>query len=53
VECIDIVEHLPFNIGAAVKYLWRCGQKGDEIEDLKKARWFVDREIERRTKQMT
>lgn len=50
VECIDIVEHMPFNIGNAVKYLWRCGLKNDEVEDLEKARWYIDREIERRTK---
>jgi hypothetical protein len=48
VECITIVEHLPFNIGSAIKYLWRCGLKGDEIEDLRKAAWYVNREIERR-----
>lgn len=48
VECIEIVEHMPYNIGAATKYLWRCGLKGDEIEDLRKAAWYVNREIERR-----
>lgn len=47
VECIDIVEHMPFNVGNAVKYLWRAGHKGDRVEDLKKARWYVDREIKR------
>lgn len=51
VECITIVEHFPFNIGAAIKYLWRCGQKGDAVEDLEKARWMITREIERRKKQ--
>lgn len=50
VECIDVVEHMPFNVGNAVKYLWRAGLKGDELEDLKKARWYVDREIQRREK---
>lgn len=48
VECIDIVEPLGFNIGNAIKYLWRCGLKGSEVEDLKKARWYVEREIARR-----
>lgn len=47
VECIDVVEHLTFNRGNAIKYLWRAGAKGDEIEDLRKARWYVDREIQR------
>jgi len=36
-----------FNVGNAVKYLWRAGSKGDALEDLKKARWYVDREIQR------
>ncbi len=45
IECIDIVEHFSFNIGNAVKYLWRAGLKGDKLEDLKKARWYVDRAI--------
>jgi hypothetical protein len=51
VECIDIVEHLTFCAGNAVKYAWRAGLKtnGDtilsRIEDLKKGRWYLDREI--------
>lgn len=48
IECIDVVEHLPFNVGNAIKYLWRAGLKGDELEDLRKAAWYVQREIERR-----
>lgn len=48
VECIQITEHFGFNVGNAVKYLWRCGLKGDEVEDLEKARWYIDREIARR-----
>lgn len=47
VECITIVEHFGFNVGNAIKYLWRAGLKGDLVEDLKKARWYVDREIAR------
>lgn len=47
VECIQITEHLNFCRGNAIKYLWRAGEKDDEIEDLKKARWYVDREIQR------
>ena len=47
VECIQIVEHMNFCRGNAVKYIWRAGEKGDPIEDLKKARWYIDREIER------
>lgn len=48
VECITIVEHMTFNSGNAVKYIWRSGLKSnDPIEDLKKASWYIDREIER------
>ena len=45
VECIDVVEHLGFNVGNAIKYLWRAGQKGSAIEDLRKAKWYVAREL--------
>lgn len=47
VECIDVVEHFNFNIGNAIKYLWRQGLKGNSVEDLKKANWYITREIER------
>lgn len=47
VECIDVVEHMSFNLGNVVKYCWRSGLKNDEIEDLKKARFYLDREIAR------
>jgi len=47
VECIDIIEHFNFNVGNAIKYLWRAGRKGDAIEDLEKAKWMVEREIQR------
>lgn len=45
VECIDVIEHMTFNVGSAMKYLWRCSFKGALIEDLKKARFYVNREI--------
>ena len=47
VECITITEHFNFCVGNAVKYLWRAGLKGDAVEDLKKAAWYIDREIQR------
>ena len=47
VECITVVEWMSFNLGNAVKYIWRAGFKGYQIEDLQKARWYVDREIKR------
>lgn len=46
VECIVVAEHMNFCLGNAVKYIWRAGLKGDAIE-LKKARWYLDREITR------
>jgi len=52
VECIQITEHLNFCLGNAVKYIWRCGLKGDEIEDLEKAKWYIDREIARRKQEV-
>lgn len=45
VECIQIVEHMSFCRGNAMKYLWRAGDKGDELEDLRKAQWYLAREI--------
>jgi hypothetical protein len=49
VECIQVTEHMGFCVGNAIKYLWRAGQKGSTVEDLKKARWYIDREISRLT----
>ncbi|SMP32063.1 DUF3310 domain-containing protein [Shimia sagamensis] len=48
VECIDIVEHMNFSLGNAVKYIWRAGLKGDDIEDLEKAEFYIKRELARR-----
>lgn len=50
VECIQITEHMGFCLGNAVKYIWRADLKANAIEDLKKARWYIDREIERRAR---
>jgi hypothetical protein len=49
VECIQITEHFGFCIGNAIKYLWRADEKGNAIEDLAKAAWYIQREIRRRT----
>ena len=48
-EIIDITESLNFNRGNVVKYVARAGSKPGEpaIDDLKKARWYLDREISR------
>jgi hypothetical protein len=49
VECIDVVEHMGFNLGNAVKYIWRADLKNDDAtEDLKKAAWYIKRELKRR-----
>lgn len=48
VECIQITEHMGFCLGNAIKYIWRADLKADAIEDLRKARWYIDREIARR-----
>lgn len=55
IECIDITRHRNFNIGNAIKYLWRDGLKEDkdrklidkQIEDLNKAVWYLVDEIHR------
>lgn len=48
VECIDVTEAMGFNLGNAVKCLWRAGLKGDPQVDLRKARWNIQRERTRR-----
>ena len=48
IECIQVTEHMNFCLGNAVKYIWRADLKHDAIEDLKKAVWYVNREIKRR-----
>lgn len=50
IECIQVTEHMGFNLGNAVKYIWRCDLKKDAIEDLKKAKWYIEREIAKRDK---
>mgnify|MGYP001052716523 CR=1 FL=1 len=53
VECITITEHYDFCVGNAIKYLWRCGLKVEEgmtpkdkeVEDLKKAIYYINRKL--------
>jgi hypothetical protein len=47
VECIQVARHMNFNLGNALKYLWRAGQKGDAIVDLEKSIWYIRDEIQR------
>jgi hypothetical protein len=47
VECITITEHMNFCLGNAMKYIWRASEKGDAVTDLRKAIWYIEREISR------
>ena len=49
IECIQVTEYMTFNCGNAVKYIWRNGLKDGQpdIQDLQKAIWYLNREIER------
>ena len=48
IECIEVTRHMGFNLGNAIKYIWRADLKNDAIEDLKKAVWYLTDEIEKR-----
>ena len=48
VECIEITKHMNFCLGNAVKYVWRADLKHNAIEDLEKAVWYINCEIENR-----
>lgn len=50
IECIQITEHMNFNLGNVVKYVWRADLKRNALEDLRKAKWYLEREIARRTR---
>lgn len=47
IECIEVTRHMTFNAGNAIKYIWRHLDKGDPIENLKKAQWYINDEIAR------
>ena len=51
IECIEVTRHMGFNLGNATKYIWRCDLKKDAIEDLRKAIFYLNDEIELRLKQ--
>ena len=46
VECIDITKHYNFCLGNAIKYIWRAGLKKDRLEDLQKAQWYLNKEVD-------
>ncbi len=48
IECIQVTEHFNFNLGNVIKYIWRADLKGFKIQDLEKAKWYLEREIEKR-----
>ncbi len=50
VECIEITRHMGFNLGNAMKYIWRADLKNNAIEDLEKAVWYINDEIQKRKK---
>ena len=51
VEAITVTEHMSFCVGNAMKYLWRADLKHDDggLQDLRKAAWYIEREISRRS----
>jgi hypothetical protein len=50
VEAIQVTEHMNFCLGNAMKYIWRADEKHSDggIEDLTKAVWYIERELQRR-----
>lgn len=48
IECIQITEHMGFNLGNALKYIWRADLKGSAVEDLEKAIFYINRELTKR-----
>lgn len=48
IECIQVTEHFNFNMGNAIKYIWRADEKGNALQDLEKAKWYIEREIKKR-----
>lgn len=51
IECITITRFMGFNLGNAVKYIWRADLKHDALEDLKKAVWYLQDEIAKRERE--
>jgi len=48
IECIEITRHMGFNLGNAMKYIWRCDLKKNAVEDLRKAVFYINDEIAKR-----
>lgn len=47
IECIQVTRHMGFNLGNAMKYVWRADLKNG-VEDLKKAIWYLEDEVKKR-----
>jgi hypothetical protein len=47
IEAIEVTRHMNFNLGNATKYIWRAGLKENGIQDLQKARFYINDEINR------
>jgi len=47
IEAIEVARHMNFNLGNVLKYIWRSGHKFDRLEDLRKAQFYLNDEIDR------
>lgn len=47
IECVTIAQSFNFNLGNVIKYIWRAPYKGHLVEDLEKAKWYLEMEIAR------
>jgi len=47
IESIEITRWMSFNLGNATKYIWRADLKGNSLQDLQKARFYIDDEIKK------
>jgi hypothetical protein len=45
IECLEITKHMNFCLGNAIKYIFRCEHKNNKIEDLEKAKFYIEEEI--------
>ena len=48
IECIEVAEHMGYSLGNVIKYVWRADLKGNAVEDLRKAEFYLRREIANR-----
>ena len=53
IECIEMTEHMGFNLGAAITCLWQADLNGTEQDDLRNALWYISRELQKRERATT